>query len=78
MKDRNPFQEVVLENGIRVFFCKYKAGYVYHKICIPLGSMHNCAPGVRHGTAHALEHVVCSRSKLFPQRLEIKGVRNLL
>ena len=68
MRDRQVFQEKILENGIKVFFYPDPGpGTTEFRIIIPFGTEHNTG-NILHGSAHALEHMVCKRSKTYPEK----------
>jgi predicted Zn-dependent peptidase len=66
MKDRLLFETTVLDNGITIYSKPADVPFVYAWLYFPVGHAHNTGL-VLPGTAHFLEHIVCNRSRLFPE-----------
>jgi predicted Zn-dependent peptidase len=70
--DRFVFEKTVLQNGITLYEKPYDVPFAIANIVVPCGHVHNTA-GVRPGTAHFLEHVLCNRSQRFPELDSFSG-----
>lgn len=68
-RDRQVFEEIVLPNGIEIYYYPEKAPIALSSVIIPFGSAHNTGD-ILPGSAHFLEHMVLQRSKTFP---DLKG-----
>lgn len=66
MEDRMKFEVTKLSNGITVYGRPTKDPFVYMRLLVPVGHIHN-TNDVLPGTAHFLEHMACNRSAAFPE-----------
>ncbi len=67
MRDRQIFKTYVLQNGIRFFHYPADFPFAILHIILPFGHAHNTGD-ILPGTAHFLEHMAASHSRLYPRR----------
>jgi len=67
MRDPLEFEKTVLPNGITVYGRKTNDPFVFIRIYVPLGHIHNTGLVIP-GSAHLLEHMCCKRSIAFPEK----------
>ena len=66
-KDRLIFKSTQLKNGIWVHAKPMNVPFAIVSIVVPVGHLHNTGK-ILPGTAHFLEHLVCGRSHLYPEK----------
>jgi predicted Zn-dependent peptidase len=65
IKDRLVFKENRLDNGITVYSYPMNVPFASITLCVPFGDTNNTAK-ILSGSAHFLEHMILSRSELYP------------
>lgn len=69
MRDRQVFETYILPNGLKFFHYPADFPFAIMHIILPFGHAHNTGD-ILPGTAHFIEHMAASHSKLYPRRHE--------
>ena len=70
-RDRLTIETTVLDNGITIYEKPYDVPFVHVRIVVPIGHIHNTDKFLP-GSAHLIEHLICARSKKYPQKGRFK------